>query len=143
MPESDYCSTDNGMKMKKGVLFLILISLNLSCKEEVVKKPKNLIEKEVMVDVMVDLALLEAIKYQSPNALETHKINPDEYIYKKYKIDSAQFVHSNMYYASDYKEYKKMYDQINSKLLKTKSLVEASIKNEKEKALLIKKKGKK
>jgi hypothetical protein len=48
-----------------------------------------------------------------------------------------------MYYASDYKEYKKMYDQINSKLLKTKSLVEASIKNEKEKALLIKKKGKK
>jgi hypothetical protein len=46
-----------------------------------------------------------------------------------------------MYYASDYKEYKKMYDQINSKLLKTKSLVEASIKNEK--AVLIKKKIKK
>lgn len=129
--------------MKKGVLFFILISLILSCKEEVVKKPENLIEKEIMVDVMYDLALLEAIKYQSPNALQAHKINPDEYIYKKYKIDSAQFVQSNMYYASDYKEYKKMYDQINSKLLKTKSLVEASIKNEKEKALLIKKKGKK
>lgn len=129
--------------MKKGVLFFILISLILSCKEEVIKKPENLIEKEIMVDVMYDLALLEAIKYQSPNAIETHKINPDEYIYKKYKIDSAQFVQSNMYYASDYKEYKKMYDQINSRLVKNKSLLEEAIKNEKDKALLLKKESKK
>ncbi len=129
--------------MKKVVLFLILVSLNLSCKEEVVKKPENLIEKEVMVDFMYDLALLEAIKYQSPNALETHKINPDEYIYKKYKIDSAQFAQSNIYYASDYKEYKKMYDQINSRLVKNKSLLEEAIKNEKDKALLLKKESKK
>ena len=129
--------------MKKGVLFFILISLILSCKEEVVKKPENLIEKEIMVDVMYDLALLEAIKYQSPNAPQAHKINPDEYIYKKYKIDSAQFVQSNMYYASDYKEYKKMYDQINSRLVKNKSLLEEAIKNEKDKALLLKKESKK
>ena len=127
--------------MKKGVLFFILISLIFSCKEEVVKKPENLIEKDIMVDVMYDLALLEAIKYQSPNALQAHKINPDEYIYKKYKIDSAQFVRSNMYYASDYKEYKKMYDQINSRLEKNKSLLEEAIKNEKDKALLLKKKS--
>jgi hypothetical protein len=127
--------------MKKGVLFFILISLILSCKEEVVKKPENLIEKEIMVDVMYDLALLEAIKYQSPNALQAHKINPDEYIYKKYKIDSAQFVQSNMYYASDYKEYKKMYDQINSRLVKNKSMLEEAIKNEKDKVLLLKKKS--
>jgi hypothetical protein len=129
--------------MKKGVLFFILISLIFSCKEEVVKKPENLIEKEIMVDVMYDLALLEAIKYQSPNALQAHKINPDEYIYKKYKIDSAQFVQSNMYYASDYKEYKKMYDQINSRLVKNKSLLEEAIKNEKDKSLLLKKESKK
>ena len=129
--------------MKKGVLFFILISLILSCKEEVVKKPENLIEKEIMVDVMYDLALLEAIKYQSPNALETHKINPDEYIFKKHKIDSAQFVQSNMYYASDYKQYKKMYDQISSRLKENKSLTEAAIKSENDKAQLLKKKSKK
>ena len=129
--------------MKKGVLFFILISLIFSCKEEFVKKPENLIEKDIMVDVMYDLALLEAIKYQSTNELETHKINPDEYIYKKYKIDNDQFVQSNMYYASDYKEYKKMYDQINSRLVKNKSLLEEAIKNEKDKALLLKKESKK
>ena len=46
-----------------------------------------------------------------------------------------------MYYASDYKEYKKMYDQINSRLVKNKSMLEEAIKNEKDKALLLKKKS--
>jgi hypothetical protein len=43
-----------------------------------------------MIDVMYDLSILDAIKYQNPS-LETYKINPSQYIYKKYKIDSAQF----------------------------------------------------
>ena len=127
--------------MKRVTLFFILIILISSCKEEVVKKPDNLIEKKVMVDVMYDLTLLEAIKYQSPNELETHKINPTEYIYKKYKIDSTQFVQSNMYYASDYKGYKNIYDQINSRLKKNKSIVETSIKDEEKKELLLKNKS--
>jgi hypothetical protein len=44
-----------------------------------------------MIDVMYDLSILDAIKYQNPASLETYKINPSQYIYKKYKIDSAQF----------------------------------------------------
>jgi hypothetical protein len=40
---------------------------------------------------MYDLSILDAIKYQNPASLETYKINPSQYIYKKYKIDSAQF----------------------------------------------------
>ncbi len=125
--------------MKKLILPLLFILLFSSCKNDVVKKPDNLIEKDRMVDVMYDLSLLEAMKYQSPSAIETHKIDPTEYIYIKYKIDSAQFVQSNMYYASDYKEYKNIYDQINARLKKNKSLVEASIKIEKKRALLLKK----
>jgi hypothetical protein len=60
-----------------------------------------------MIDVMYDLSILDAIKYQNPASLETYKINPSQYIYKKYKIDSAQFAQSNIYYASNYKDYKK------------------------------------
>jgi len=126
-------------KMKKLILPLLFILLFSSCKNDVVKKPDNLIEIDRMVDVMYDLSLLEAMKYQSPNALGTHKTDPTEYIYIKYKIDSAQFVQSNMYYASDYKEYKNIYNQINARLKKNKSLVEASIKIEKKKVLLLKK----
>lgn len=125
--------------MKKLILPLLFILLFSSCKNDVVKKPDNLIEKDRMVDVMYDLSLLEAMKYQSPSALGTHKTDPTEYIYIKYKIDSTQFVQSNMYYASDYKEYKNIYNQINARLKKNKSLVEASIKIEKKKALLLKK----
>jgi hypothetical protein len=38
-----------------------------------------------MIDVMYDLSILDAIKYQNPASLETYKINPF-YIYKSIKL---------------------------------------------------------
>jgi predicted ATPase len=72
----------------------------------------SLVAEDKMIDVMYDLSILDAIKYQNPASLETYKINPSQYIYKKYKIDSAQFAQSNIYYASNYKDYKEMYDEV-------------------------------
>jgi len=120
--------------MKKIIPFLVLLTILFSCKNEIVKKPNRLIEKEKMVNVMYDLSILEAIRNQNPNSLETRKINPTEYIYKKHKIDSIQFVQSNAYYASDYKEYKLMYDQVKSRLDKRKSSVESLVKIESKKS---------
>jgi hypothetical protein len=57
-----------------------------------------------MIDVMYDLSILDAIKYQNPS-LETYKINPSQYIYKSIKL-TAQFAQSNIYY-SNYKDYKR------------------------------------
>lgn len=122
--------------MPKKFLLFVLFSLFISCKEEVVKKPDNLIEKEVMIDMLYDLSLLEAIKFQTVKPLEKYNLNPSQYIYKKYKIDSLQFVQNNMYYASDYKAYKKMNEVINQRLDKNKILVEAAIKKEEKKSLL-------
>lgn len=116
--------------MKKVLSLLVLIISLSSCKEDIVKKPKNLIEKDQMVDIIYDFTLLEAIKYQSSNPLVAQKINSKEYIYKKYTIDSVQFVQSNMYYASDYKQYKKIYDQVNSRLDEYKLSTEALIDKE-------------
>lgn len=124
--------------IKKTLFFGILILL-ISCKEEVVKKPDNLIEKEVMVNILYDLSLLEAMKFQSTKPLEVYKVSPSQYLYRKYKIDSLQFFQSNIYYASDYKVYKKMNEQINERLDKNKILIEAKIKTEKKKALLLEK----
>lgn len=122
--------------MPKKFLLFVLFSLFISCKEEVVKKPDNLIEKEVMIDMLYDLSLLEAIKFQTVKPLKKYNLNPSQYIYKKYKIDSLQFVQNNMYYASDYKAYKKMNEVINQRLDKNKILVEAAIKKEEKKSLL-------
>ncbi|MFV8376232.1 DUF4296 domain-containing protein [Flavobacterium sp. LB1P62] len=116
--------------MKKIISLLAITSILISCKDDVVKEPNRLIEKEVMVNIMYDLSLLEAIKYQNPASLDTFKINPKKYIYKKYKIDSVQFIKSNAYYASEYEEYVNMVDQVNTRLVKNKEVVAALIKAE-------------
>ncbi|MFV8324395.1 DUF4296 domain-containing protein [Flavobacterium sp. ZS1P14] len=116
--------------MKKIICLLAIVSMLISCKEEVVKKPNRLIEKEVMVNIMYDLSLLEAVKFQNPASLDTFKINPKKYIYKKYKIDSLQFIKSNAYYASDYEGYANLIDQVNTRLTKNKTTVAALIKAE-------------
>ena len=121
--------------MKKILSILLIIILFLSCKEEAVNQPNRLIEKAKMINIMYDVALLEALKYQNPATLEKHKINAPDYIYKKYKIDSLQFAQSNVYYASNYTEYKEMFDQvikrIDSRKVIVDSLVKVEIKNTK------------
>lgn len=119
--------------MKKIILFLALLTFLISCKDEVVKKPERLIEKDVMIDVMYDLAVLEAIKYQNPVSLDTFKINPRDFIYKKYKIDSLQFAKSNVYYASDYEDYKLMFEQITKRLDASKKSADSLVNLEKKK----------
>ena len=111
----------------------------ISCKEPAVKKPAILIEKEVMIDIMYDLSLLEAMKFQTVKPLENYNLNPSHYIFKKYKIDSLQFVQNNMYYAADYKAYKKMNEAINERLDKNKIALEALIKKQKSKAVALEK----
>lgn len=110
-----------------------MLILLVSCKEEVIQKPDQLVEKDVMVNVMVDLSILEAIKYQNPASLDTFKINPRDFIYKKYKIDSLQFAKSNVYYASDYEDYKLMFEQIVQRLDAKKKSADSLVNLEKKK----------
>ncbi|TRX01230.1 DUF4296 domain-containing protein [Flavobacterium gawalongense] len=116
--------------MKKIISLLAIFLVLVSCKDETVKKPNRLIEKDEMVNIMYDLSLLEGIKYQNPTSLDTFKINPKKYIYKKYKVDSLQFAKSNTYYASNYEEYANIIDQVNDRLTKNKTAIAALIKAE-------------
>jgi hypothetical protein len=127
--------------MKKILSLLAIWAVFISCKEEAIIKPEHLIEKEVMEEIIYDLTVLDAIKYQNPASLEMHNINPSKYIYKKYKIDSLQFAQSNVYYASDYGEYKIMFEQITKRLEKSKAVTDSLVKlEEKKKTALLKKK---
>jgi hypothetical protein len=69
--------------MKNTITFAVLV---ISCKEDAVDKPSKLIAEDKMIDVMYDLSILDAIKYQNPASLETYKINPSQYIYKSIKL---------------------------------------------------------
>ena len=119
--------------MRKIIILLTIITLFVGCKEEVVQKPERLIEKDVMLDVMYDLAVLEAIKYQNPVSLDTFKINPRDFILKKYKVDSLQFAKSNVYYASDYEDYKLMFEQITKRLDASKKSADSLVNLERKK----------
>nr|WP_315143380.1 DUF4296 domain-containing protein [uncultured Flavobacterium sp.] len=120
--------------MKKGILFFALLVSFVGCrKEETVKTPKKLIDKAVMVNVFYDLALLEASKYQMMSKTEYQKISPKEFIFKKYKIDSAQFSQSNIYYASSIEEYKAMFEQVQKRLQTNSDKMDTIIKQKQKK----------
>ena len=118
--------------MKKGISLLAILAL-LGCKEDLVEKPDLLIEKSKMMDIMYDLALLEAIKYQNPAVLDSNQIRPKQFIYKKYKIDSLQLAQNNRYYAADYKSYKVMFESVVKRIESEKKRANAIIKLEEKK----------
>ena len=101
--------------MKKIILMLCFIMTFFSCQNVAVEKPKKLIDEAVMVDILCDLSLMEAIKSQNI-ADSGNAINSSQYIYKKYKIDSIQFVQNNKFYASYVDNYKKMFEKVKARL---------------------------
>lgn len=128
--------------MKKIVIIISVLMFAVGCKKELVSKPERLVERDKMIDIMYDLSLLEAIKYQDPMSLDSSDTNPTRFILKKYKVDSLQFVKSNMYYAANYNDYKDMFDQISARIEKNKKKVDSLIKIEEKKKKLLEKKGK-
>jgi hypothetical protein len=102
--------------MKKIGAFFLLFAILISCQKPAVPKPDNLIDEDVMVDIMFDISILEAMKSQKGDVLEANAINPNTYIFKKYKIDSLQFANSDKFYASDIKKYKGIFDKVNKRI---------------------------
>jgi hypothetical protein len=99
--------------MKKSILFCLLFCL-VGC-NQTVEKPKNLIAKDKMIEILYDISLLEAIKTQNINGGIRNK-TANEYLYKKYQVDSVQLAQSNKYYAADVEEYKKMFEEVKKRL---------------------------
>lgn len=108
--------------MNRLISTLILILVMFSCNNiEKPKKPDNLISRERMVDVITDISLMTAAKGLNKDVLEKNAINPQNYIYEKYNIDSVQFAESNNYYAYDVKEYEEIYVEVKERLEKRKA----------------------
>ena len=99
--------------MKK--LALIIVLFVFSCQNNGVEKPDNLIEKDKMVDILYDVSLLEAVRSQGINGGVTNK-EINDFVKRKYNVDSTQFVKSNRYYAADVEEYKEMYEKIKTRV---------------------------
>ncbi|WP_347923864.1 DUF4296 domain-containing protein [Pontimicrobium sp. SW4] len=101
------------------VCILVCIGCN-SNRIEKPKKPKNLIKKEKMVNILYDMSILTASKGVNKKVLENNGIMPESFIFEKYDIDSIQFVLSNEYYAYNLDTYEEIYNNVKARLTKEK-----------------------
>lgn len=81
------------------------------------EKPKNLIPKADMVNILIDLKLIASVTAADDiKVLDSNHVKSEKYIYKKYNIDSTQFALSNNYYAFHLKDYEDIYTKVKDSL---------------------------
>lgn len=110
--------------MNRSISSILVILILWSCNDiQKPKKPDNLIPRDKMVAIIADISLVNAAKGAGKNLLEEHNIDPQNYIFEKYNIDSIQFAESNNYYAFDVKKYEEIYLKAKERLEKQKEEV--------------------
>ncbi len=102
--------------MIKKLTLLLFFFLTTSCAEKIIKEPENLISKDEMAKIYYDLAIVTATKNTNNEVLKKNNVEPMDYLYTKYGIDSLRFVESDLYYASKPTVYKEIYQNVENKL---------------------------
>ena len=102
------------MNKIKGIIFLSLFFVNCTS-NTILEKPKDLIPKEQMVELITDLFIASEAKGIKNENLE-RKINYSPLIFEKYQIDSSRFKESNLYYTSKIDEYNDILIEVDKRL---------------------------
>jgi len=97
------------------ILFLFSIFLFSCTSNTIFKKPDNLIPKDSMIDLLVDIQIANAAK-SGKNLDGNFGINYMPLVYEKYKIDSARFVESSFYYTTDIDHYVKILKTVKARI---------------------------
>lgn len=80
------------------------------------EKPDNLIAKEKMVDILYDVFVLNAAKGSNKRILENNGIYPENFVFEKHGIDSAQFAESNAYYGFYVEDYEAIINDVEQRI---------------------------
>jgi len=113
--------------------YIILSLLLLSCAEKQVRRPENLIPKGRMVNILYDIAVMDAIDGTYPKALERNGITVMAFVYEKYGIDSLQLAESDLYYASRPEEYEEIYKTLEDRIAAQRDSINEVIRGVNEK----------
>ncbi|OYX25188.1 MAG: hypothetical protein B7Z06_07690 [Flavobacteriales bacterium 32-35-8] len=113
--------------LKTFIPYTIVLLFVVSCyKFKEPEKPKNLISKAEMVNILIDLKLIASVTAADDiKVLDSNNIQSKKYIYKKYNIDSTQFTLSNNYYAYHLQDYEEIYAKVKDSLEALSSFYEA------------------
>ncbi len=113
------------------VTFIILsgCTTDISMKKE--KPPADLIPRDTMVNVIVDMHLYDAVikeMQKEHRNVKRSKVYLYQTVMEKYHITREQFESSLLYYQQDLDEYDKIYDDVIEKLSKMKAEATAETK---------------
>jgi DNA replication initiation complex subunit (GINS family) len=71
------------------------------------------------------MSILTASKGVNKKLLEENGILPEDFIYEKHGIDSAQFALSNEFYAYNLEDYKEIFDDVKNRLAEEKKVLDS------------------
>lgn len=119
-------------KFRIVILVFLLGWILTSCEKPVVEKPKDLVSKDKMIDMLTDIHISESM-YQTRRytSQDMRKITEADLYYsvlKKYDVPDSTFERSLIYYSSLPKEYERIY----SKVLSCLGEMEQEINNQKQ-----------
>lgn len=117
--------------LKRFLLYMFSGLLLVSCYTfNKPNKPKHLISKKEMVNIIIDLKLLASSSGSNKKILENHGVYSEDYIYKKYHIDSSTFASNNNYYAFYINDYDDIYTKVSDSLKELSEFYKALEKKE-------------
>lgn len=102
--------------MKQNITIIFILIFIISCTSNTIyKKPEDLISKDQMVDLLVDMQISLGAK-TTKNKDGESKLEYMHLIYEKYNIDSTRFASSNFYYTTDIDQYNDILKEVKSRL---------------------------
>lgn len=101
--------------MKLNSCFFALLLLFSCSTNHQIEKPNDLIPKDTMVALLLDMTLVASSK-NNKNKNKQSKVNYMPLIFEKYAIDSLRFYHSNNYYTSVIPENELLYKDVQKRL---------------------------
>lgn len=106
--------------MKKIVLILISALIwFVACDDPIISKPEHLIKRDQMIDMLVDIHKAEAMYNKFRNDTSRTYLSSSDFYFSvlaKYDVSDSVFEKSFMYYASEPKNFEKMYRKVMSQL---------------------------
>ena len=112
------------MKIRKTLylITIIFVCISFSCQRGDEKKQSNLLSKQVVEDILLEIYLIEAkakiiIFNQSTDKIRMELNHDMKNLFKKHNTNYEQFINSYSYYMSDGKISKKMMSDITNRLI--------------------------
>jgi len=110
--------------MIRTTYLVAIVILMLGCQDKVYhEKPKDLLGKQEMIEILYDMHLAVGTSNLQNVHLEKSR-NYTSLVYEKYGIDSTRFSEANIYYTAHIQEYEEIFEEVERRLAGLKKIME-------------------